>query len=116
MLPNVVDKEVADRVAVIVTGYRVEKLLGVPKLRSGKGSVQANAFVELVTEWSVADKIKALSFDTTASNTGQKNGACTLIMQQLKTNLLHLACRHYISEIMIEKAFVMCVGSSFRSE
>ena len=37
MLPNVVDKQVSDRVAVIVTGHRVEKLLGVPKLQSGKG-------------------------------------------------------------------------------
>ena len=37
-------------------------------------------------------------------------------MQQLKTNLLHLACRHHIFEIMIEKAFVVCVGSSFGPE
>ena len=56
---------------------------------------------------------------------GQKHGCpvflahircswCTLIMQQLKTNLLHLACRHHIFEIMIEKDFVMC--SSFGPE
>ena len=63
MLINIVEKLVAYRVAV-VTGEIVKKLLRVQILRvavtpSNTGSAQTDAFVNLVNEWSVADKIKA---------------------------------------------------------
>ena len=46
-----------------------------------------------------------MSFDTTASNTGGHSGACTLLEEALGHDLLFLACRHHVYEIVAEKAF-----------
>jgi len=46
-----------------------------------------------------------MCFDTTASNTGIKKGACTILERKIGRNLLGLACRHHIFEIIISKVF-----------
>lgn len=50
-----------------------------------------------------------MSFDTTASNTGVKNGACHLIEKKLGRNLIGLACRHHVHELLVSKAFKITV-------
>ena len=44
-------------------------------------------------------------FDTTAINTGKHNGTSTLLEQLLDTNLIHLACRHHIMELILGAVF-----------
>jgi len=57
--------------------------------------------------------IKALSFDTTSSNTGRKIGACVLVEMQLQKEVIYLACRHHhIHEILLEEAFSIIMGPS----
>ncbi|ESN93261.1 hypothetical protein HELRODRAFT_181206 [Helobdella robusta] len=90
----------------------VEKLLSVPKLKSSTGERQATAVHECLLEWNLEESVKALVFDTTASNNGKKNGACTLLQQKLGRNVLHIACRHHISEIILEHAFSACMSSN----
>ena len=41
-----------------------------------------------------------MCFDTTSSNTGNRNVACVLLEQKLGKKLLHLAFRHYIMELV----------------
>jgi hypothetical protein len=101
-----------DRLPIIVSGSGTEQLLCVPKLCSGTGLAMAEALMDTISEWGIADSIKALSFDTTSSNTGRLNGACTLFEQRLGRNVLHLACRHHIHEIMLEEAFSITMGPS----
>ena len=43
-----------------------------------------------------------MCFDTTSANTGIRKGACTILQQKLDKNMLWLACRHHILEIMLE--------------
>ena len=43
--------------------------------------------------------------DTTASNTGVHRGACTFLQLQLQRQLLWLACRHHIAELILRSAF-----------
>ena len=71
-------KEV-DRLPIIVSGSGIDQLLSVPKLPSGPGKAVADAVVAVVIDWGIKDRIKALSFDITSSNTGRKNGACALV-------------------------------------
>ena len=52
-----------------VSGLRVNRLLGFPKLASGTGKAQARTVVDALEEWGVSEKVGALSFDTTATNT-----------------------------------------------
>ncbi|ESN95853.1 hypothetical protein HELRODRAFT_179046 [Helobdella robusta] len=71
---------------------------------------EATAVHECLLEWNLEESVKALVFDTTASNTGKKNGACTRLQQKLRRNVLHIACPHHISEIILEHAFAACMS------
>src|SRR6218665_2669251 len=96
----------------MISGTGTEQLLSVPKLPSGTGQAMADVMIEVISEWGVKNCIKALSFDTTSSNTGRKNGACVLVEMQLQKEVLYLACRHHIHEIPLEEAFSITMGPS----
>ncbi|KAG0720563.1 hypothetical protein GWK47_048255 [Chionoecetes opilio] len=102
----------AKRLAILVTGEGVEKLLGVPKLHSGTGDAAATAVFEALEDWGVQERVVAMCFDTTSANTGAINGACTILQQKIGRPLVSLACRHHVHELVLEKAFSTCLGSS----
>ena len=112
MLPALMSKESVDRLAVLVSGDGVMKLLGVPQLQNGTGEAEATAVFNLIQEWDLADRINFMSFDTTASNTGVYSGACVLLEQKLGKNLVSLACRHHIMELIVAKVFDTLMGPS----
>ena len=72
-----------DRLAILVSGQGVSQLLEVPKIPSGTGEGQAQAVVDALGQWGITDNITALSFDTTASNTGIRGGAWALIEHKI---------------------------------
>jgi len=98
-------RERIDRLPVLVSGKNVVKLLAVPKLHDGTAVTMSRAVVEIMDEWGLRNRIKGLCFDTTASNTGLKGGVCVRLETELGQELLNLACRHHVSEIMLEKVF-----------
>ena len=51
-------------------------------------------------------------FNTTAANTGPRNGACILLEQKFGKDMLWLACRHHILEIILEVLVLLCLGPS----
>ena len=105
LLPSLTGREKVDRLPVVVTWSGGEHLLGVPATKNGTGEQQTSAVLKCLERWGIAAKITCMCFDTTASNTGHIKGACTLIEGTLKRELLHLACRHHVLEIIIEKVF-----------
>lgn len=94
-----------DRLPILVSGQDVVKLLSVPKLHDGTAVTMAQAVTESIDDWCLRDRIKGLCFDTTASNTGTKGGVCIRLETEIGRQLLNLACRHHISEIVLEKVF-----------
>jgi hypothetical protein len=98
-------KSKVDRIAVGVTGLDIEKILGIIKIPSGTGQAQANATFQLLTIWEVIGDIVGMCFDTTASNTGSKNGACVLLEKLVERNLLYFACRHHTHEVVIAEIY-----------
>ena len=112
MLPALTGNESVDCLAVLVSGEGVMKLLGVPPLENGTGVKQANAVFALLNEWQVADRVKLMCFDTTASNTGSKGGACVLLEEMLNKTFLSLACRHHTHELIVAKVFDQLMGTS----
>jgi len=58
-----------------------------------------------IDDWGLRYRIKGLCFDTTASNTGTKGGVCIRLETEIGRQLLNLACRHHMSEIVLEKVF-----------
>ena len=102
-----------DRLAIVVTGAGIEKLLGIPKIPNGKGPVMANMVNEFVDKWPGVDRcLAALCFDTTASNTGIHTGAITELQRVHPSRLLFLACRHHMLEIVAAAVFDIFFTSS----
>jgi hypothetical protein len=98
-------RERVDRLPILVSGQNVIKLLSVPKLHDGTAVTMAHAVVENMDEWGLRNRIQGLCFDTTSSNTGVNGGVCILLETEIGRQLLNLACRHHISEIVLEKVF-----------
>jgi len=71
-------KSKVDRLAVVVTGRELEKILGIVKLPSGTGTAQASATHQLLELWSMTSDVVAMCFDTTSTNTGTVKGACSV--------------------------------------
>jgi hypothetical protein len=101
-----------DRLAVVVTGLSLEKILGIAKLPSGTGEAQTNATIQLLRLWQLEGDIIGMCFDTTSTNTGVIKGTCKLMQDQLDRNLLHFACRHHMHELIIGAVFNALFGSS----
>jgi len=110
LLTDLTGKELVDRLPVFVSGLETNQLLGVPKLISGTGEAQATAVNQLLEDWGVQHLIRALCFDTTSTNTGHINGACPLLEAKLGRNLLYLACRHHILELVLACVFTTSMG------
>ena len=99
-----------DRLPVLVSGVGVNKLLAVPGLPNETGVAAADAIMTALNDWGIENQVIALSFYTTALNTGLAAGACTLVEQRLGHEVLHLACRHHINELVCDKALSTCFG------
>ena len=112
LLPDLTGKELVDRLPALLSGVGLHQLLGVSKLTSSTGEAQASAVEDLLNEWRISDRVVAMCFDTTASNTGKHKGACVLLENKLGKKLLHLACRHHIYEIVLASIFKECMGKS----
>ena len=81
-----------------------KKCIGCAKIGRGTGKQQADVCLTTLTEWNIRQQIRGMVFDTTASNTGLKNGTCTLIENSLGIELAWLTCMHHIM------FFVHCSG------
>ncbi|KAG7166456.1 hypothetical protein Hamer_G005562 [Homarus americanus] len=112
MMTDIIGRDVVDHLPILVSGGNAIQLLGIPKLHSGTGKSMAGIVNKAIEEWSVKNNVVAKCFDTTATNTGGMNGASTLFEQKMEKELLHLACRHHIIEIVLEAAFMAVVGIS----
>ena len=103
-----------DRLPVLLSSLvdGTTKLLGVPKLASGSGRAAADAVHEHIKSWKCESMVIGMCFDTTASNTGKLNGACTLLEKAMGHNLLWMACRHHMFEVLLADVFNVCLGPS----
>jgi len=112
LIQDLTSKEKVDRLPILVSGKGISQLLSVAKLPSGTGEAQAAAVHSAIEDWKIAGQIRAMCFDTTSSNTGRIAGACTLLEQKLDKELLPLACRHHIAELIIGSTFQVCMGAT----
>lgn len=99
MIGDLTGKMTIDRLPILVSAKGVSQLLVVEKLISSTGQAQAAAVHTALQEWGIVDRVRAMSFDTTSSNTGRINGACVILEQMLDIKLPSLACRHHILKL-----------------
>ncbi|XP_076333078.1 uncharacterized protein LOC143237560 [Tachypleus tridentatus] len=114
-MPDLVGREKIERLAILVSGEGVEKILSVPKIDSGDANSVASEIGSVLVECNVKDRIKSLCFDTTATNTGSKSGVYLRIEMLLERKLLHLACIHHILKILLSAVFSTLVIETSKS-
>ena len=105
MLEDIAGIECVDRLPVIVSGFKTEQLLHVPKLASGTGENTANAVFSTLEEWKLLETVNCMCFDTASCNTRNHSGACVLLEEKMHKKLLYTACRLHISELLLTAAF-----------
>ncbi|XP_044574723.1 uncharacterized protein LOC123258646 [Cotesia glomerata] len=105
LLSDIVGTETVDRLPVLLTSSGSEQLLGIPKINSGSGIEQALAVYSTMEQWGVSNYIKAICFDTAATNTGIHHGAGVELEKILKRKLIWLPCRHHVIELVIKGVF-----------
>lgn len=105
MLPSLINREMADRLPIVVTNGDIEKILGIPELQNSKRSSQATAIFEVLSDWGLTDSVRALCCDTTSANLGHTKGAAVLLEQLLERPILYFPCRHHILELILRGVF-----------
>ena len=116
LMQDLCGKDHVDRLPIIVTGFGVCQLLKVSKMVGGTGKNQESAVVQALQEWRVQDRVIGMCFDTTSSNTGIHIGACVEIERALGKDLLYLACRHHVMELLAGAAFTASLTPSSAPE
>ncbi|GBP95668.1 hypothetical protein EVAR_67874_1 [Eumeta japonica] len=116
LLEDITGHETVDRLPILVSGQGIYQLLSVPKLDRGTGGAYASAVHSTILEWGLSEKLKCMCFDTTAVNSGLRNGACILLEQKMEKDMLWLVCRHHILEIVLEAVVSTALGPLSRPD
>lgn len=104
-----------DRLAVVVSCRKMSKVLGVAELQRGTGLAQYESIEDQLRDWNIEDKIKGICFDTTSTNTGEKSGTCHRLQQKYDNNILSLACRHHMLELIVGAAYTTSLDDKSQS-
>lgn len=105
-----------ERIAIIVSYGGESKFLGAPKVVPSNGETIATTVHKFLLEWGLLGHVKAMGFDTTSVNSGDKTGACVLLQKMFNLDLLSLPCRHHIYEIILRCVFELKIGKSSAPE
>ena len=96
---SMIKERVAVSVSVPEDDEREDVLLGVVIAESSKGIDQIQESSNLLEFYYVIENIIAVCVDTTASNTGGKNGAIQLLSEfVLRRKIMWLLCRKHVYE------------------
>lgn len=98
-----------NRLAVATSFTSGYKLLDIPKINDGTGKTIADSVIDVLRQWNLSDKVRALSCDTTASNTDERKGSAYRLEKLLGRPLLFTFCRHHVAEVLLKKAFSLTV-------
>ena len=101
-----------NRLAVVLVQKDDNNILCIARTDDSTGKTEAETVKKALDDWDLSSYIIAFGFDTTSSNTGVYREACTLLQQFLDRQLLWLACRHHIRELVIGAAFRSIFGDT----
>jgi hypothetical protein len=81
------------------------KILYIARKGDFTGKIEADSVKKALGIWHFAEQIIVLGFDITYCSSGVHNGASTILQQLLDRQLLLLARRHHILELVVRAAF-----------
>ena len=116
LLPDLYGFGKVNRLAVVLVQEDHNQLLCIAKTSDATGRTEAVAVKAALDKWDISTKVIAIGFDTTSSNTGVHRGACTILQQLLERQLLWLACRHHVPELVVGASFTCLFGDTSSPE
>lgn len=116
LLADLVGNTKVERIAILVSYDGTSEFLGAPKIPSSSGENIAAAVQNILIQWNISDRIAAMGFNTTSSNTGEKTGACLHLQQIFDRKLINLACRHHVYELVLRAVFELKLGTTSAPE
>ena len=112
LLKDLFGPEKMNRLAIVLVEEPESQILGIMKTADGTGRIEAEAVKRVLDTWEISEKIIACGFDTTTSNTGIHKGCCTILEELLGRQLLWLACRHHMFELVLKATFKELFGDT----
>lgn len=101
-----------NRIVIISHSECDDVPLGVFQISSHSAKDCANKIINKIDEHNLRKRLIGLACDTEAVNTGRLFGVCKSIERELKTELLHLMCRHHIYEVILKSVFEILFGKT----
>ena len=86
------------------------KMLEVEEISDGTGKTQCETTFAVLAACRATDSIRAVVFDTTASNTGIRQGAASRLVEKLGRVLMWFECRHHMAELFMKPVWIMLFG------
>lgn len=62
-------------------------------------------YINHLVDLDIVEHVNGISYDTTAVNTGPKNGEVVLLEEKMKLCLINLPCWYHIYEIQLRSVF-----------
>ena len=101
-----------NRLAVVIVHEEENQILAIARTDDATGAVEATTVKEALDSWGLTESIIACGFDTTASNTGINLGSCKILQDLIQRQILWLACRHHMGELIVKAAFHCIFGKT----
>lgn len=95
----------AERLPICLSGLPVvhDLFLSMNKISSGSGHNQADEIIKIMDQYEIRNRVDFLVYDTTASNTGQFNGAAAIVGRKTRKDYVGLPCIAHITELPVGK-------------
>ncbi len=94
-----------DRLGVVYPtdeGKTKNQFMAAPRIPDSSGKSMQEALTAVIDAWEINDEnILGMCWDTTASNTGVRQGSASLFELVLQRPMLWITCRHHIGELHI---------------
>ena len=94
-----------DRLPILVSSDKFTKIINVPALQDQKASTTASVIYSSLKDWGLLELTSALCCDTANVNLGHKGGTAVFLEQLMEKDLIYLACRCHILELLLRAAF-----------
>lgn len=68
----------------------------------------STAVYDVLEDWKIKNHVASMSFDTTSPNKVIRKSACVRLEKLRGKDLLYLACRHHVFELILKAVFNLC--------
>lgn len=112
MLPAIIgEPEIQDRLALVVSGNKTEKLLGIPKINRRTGENIAQASYDAIVDWNLKKSDRGNVFRHYSFKHRSFKGCLRSTRRETsKGTILWLPCRHHIMEVLCSDVFGKLFG------